>query len=89
VPEAIGFQDVLVTEADHPGVKYWWPRGHVIGWEHAHINELFHYLSAIANGSAVEPCGATFEDGYRNVVICDAIACSVRSRTREYVQFEL
>ncbi|MDA8219137.1 MAG: Gfo/Idh/MocA family oxidoreductase, partial [Dehalococcoidales bacterium] len=24
-PEALGFRDVLVTEANHPYVRYWWP----------------------------------------------------------------
>jgi predicted dehydrogenase len=89
VPDAVGFQDVMVTEAEHPSVKYWWPRGHVIGWEHAHINELYHFLTAIANNTEVGPCGATFEDGYRNVVICDSMAHSAKTGNRVIIQFEL
>jgi len=26
-----GFQNVLVTEAQHPYLKFWWPRGHILG----------------------------------------------------------
>jgi len=29
-----GFHDVLVTESYHPFWEYWWPHGHIIGWEH-------------------------------------------------------
>jgi len=30
-------------------------------------------LDAIVNDKSVAPYGATFEDGYKNAVICDAI----------------
>ena len=37
---AQGFRRVLVTEADHPFWKYWWPHGHIIGWEHTFVHEI-------------------------------------------------
>ncbi len=70
---AQGFRQVLVTEADHPFWKYWWPHGHIIGWEHTFVHELTHLLDAIVNDTAVAPYGADFEDGYRAAVICDAV----------------
>ncbi|MCC6856731.1 MAG: gfo/Idh/MocA family oxidoreductase, partial [Microbacteriaceae bacterium] len=88
VPEAVGFQDVSVTEADHPFAKAWWPRGHVIGWEHAHVNELNHLLECIARDTPVGPYGATFEDGYRNAVICDAVQESAQRGVRVAVSYE-
>ncbi len=88
VPDAIGFQDVSVTETDHPFAKAWWPRGHIVGWEHAHINELNHMLEAIALDKPVGPYGATFEDGYRNAVICDAVTESAQRGVRVPIRFE-
>jgi predicted dehydrogenase len=88
-PDASGFQDVMVTEANHPFAKAWWPRGHIVGWEHAHINEIYHLLEAIALDRDVGPFGATFEDGYRNAVICDAVAASVSSGARVPIRFDL
>ena len=89
VPDVIGFQDVIVTEPDHPFMKVWWPRGHIVGWEHAHVNELHHLVEAIALNKEVAPYGATFEDGYRNAVICDAITESGESGQRVPIRFEL
>ncbi len=89
VPDVVGFQDVNVTEAEHPFAKVWWPRGHIVGWEHAHVNELHHLIEAIALNKDVAPYGATFEDGYRNAVICDAISEAVQTGTRVPVRYEL
>jgi predicted dehydrogenase len=68
-----GFHTVLVSEAYHPFWKYWWPQGHIIGWEHTFIHEITHLLDAIVNHTPVAPYGADFMDGYKNAVICDAI----------------
>ena len=76
VKETRGFTDVLVTEAYHPFWSNWWPHGHIIGWEHTFVHEIAHFLDAIVNNKEVAPYGATFEDGYRNAVICDAIVQS-------------
>jgi predicted dehydrogenase len=74
--ETQGFTDVLVTEAYHPFWEYWWPHGHIIGWEHTFVHEITHLLDAIVNNKSVAPLGADFEDGYKNAVICDAIVKS-------------
>jgi predicted dehydrogenase len=87
-PDLSGFQDVLVTEPDQPFVRYWWPRGHILGWEHAHINELHHMVAAIANGTDVGPDGATFEDGYRAAVVAEAIAEAATSGSRVEVRYD-
>jgi predicted dehydrogenase len=71
--ETQGFHNVLVSEAYHPFWKNWWPHGHMIGWEHTFIHEISHLLDAIVNNGEIAPFGATFEDGYKNAVICDAI----------------
>lgn len=77
--ETQGFHNVLVSESYHPYWEYWWPHGHMIGWEHTFIHEITHLLDAIVNDHNIEPIGATFEDGYKNAVICDAILQSAES----------
>lgn len=78
--ETRGFHDVLVTEGYHPWWGNWWPHGHIIGWEHTFVHEITHFLDCIVNNKEVAPFGATFEDGYRTAVICDAILKSSASR---------
>lgn len=68
-----GFHDIIVTEGEHTLFKEWWPTGHTLGWDHTFIHEWKHFLDAIVNDKAVDPYGATLEDGYRNTVICDAM----------------
>lgn len=68
-----GFQNVMVTEGTDPWIKNWWPPGHIIGWEHTFVHEIYHLLDCIVNGKEVGPEGATFEDGYNACVVADAI----------------
>ena len=46
------------------------------------MHELHHLLTAIATDRSVAPLGATFDDGYRCAVVCDAILESARSGRR-------
>jgi predicted dehydrogenase len=77
--ETRGFHNVNISESYHPYWENWWPQGHIIGWEHTFVHEFHHFFGAIFGKNAVAPWGATFEDGYRNAVICDAIVESARS----------
>lgn len=83
-----GFHNVLVTEAHHPYWENWWPHGHIIGWEHSFVHEFDHFFRAIVNNTDVSPYGATFVDGYRNSVICDAILASAQSGKRVDITYE-
>jgi predicted dehydrogenase len=82
-----GFRTILVSEADHPFWEWWWPHGHMIGWEHSFVHEIHHLLTAIAGAGDGAPHGATFEDGYRAAEVCDAIVRSSESGRREDVRF--
>lgn len=77
--ETRGFHNALISESYHPYWENWWPHGHMIGWEHSFVHEFHHFFDAIVNNKPVAPWGATFEDGYRNAVICDAIVKSAQS----------
>ena len=85
--EAQGFRQVLVTEANHPFMEWWWPPGHILGYEHTFVHEIHHLLSAIAGDGEVGPYGADFEDGYRAAEVCDAIVRSSESGRREEISY--
>lgn len=83
-----GFHNVLVSEPFHPYWENWWPQGHMIGWEHSFVHEFDHFFRAIVNNTDVAPYGATFVDGYRNSVICDAILESASTGRRVDIRYE-
>jgi predicted dehydrogenase len=85
--ETQGFHNVLVTEGHHPWISNWWPHGHIIGWEHTFVHELTHFLDCIVNNNSVDPIGATFEDGYRAAVICDAILESAQAKRQVEISY--
>jgi len=80
-----GFTTVKVSDPDMPFWSWWWPPGHMIGWEHTFVHEIHHLLSAVREDGDVAPYGATFEDGYRAAEVCDAILRSAESGEREDV----
>jgi len=82
VPGGGGLREIHVTDLDHPYGGDWWPPGHGLGWEASLVHELHHLLTAIATDRSVAPLGATFDDGYRCAVVCDAILESARSGRR-------
>lgn len=81
-----GFRQVDVTNTGHPFATRWWPR-HPLGWDQTFVHELAHMLDAIAGNGAIAPYGATFEDGYRAAMICDAIAASAQSGSRVRIEY--
>ncbi len=85
--ESQGFHHVLVSEPYHPFWQHWWPQGHMIGWEHTFIHEISHLLESIVNDQPLAPYGATFEDGYKTSVICDAILSSAESGRRVDIHY--
>jgi len=82
-----GFRTVLVTEPEHPFMDFWWPAGHIVGWEHSFVHELHHVLTAIRTGGDIAPHGATFEDGYRASEVADAMLRSSREGTRQAITY--
>jgi predicted dehydrogenase len=87
VADETSFRRVLVTEPEHPYLRFWWPPGHIVGWGDTFTHELAHMLEAIAGQHGVAPHGATFEDGYRCAEVCDAIVRSAESGRREAITY--
>jgi predicted dehydrogenase len=85
--ETQGFHKVLISEAYHPWWENWWPHGHIIGWEHSFVHELAHLLDCIVKDNDVAPWGATFVDGYRAAVVCDAILESADKRQHVDIKY--
>jgi len=61
----------------------WWPPGHIVGWGDTFTYEYLHLLQAITGDGTVAPLGATFEDGYRCALVCDAVVRSSESGRTE------
>ncbi len=72
-----GFRDILATDGSHPYAGRWWPAGHIIGYEHTFVNTFADFVDAVATGKSVQP---TFEDGYRNECVLDAVMESAKTR---------
>ncbi len=81
--ETRGFHCINVTESYHPYYEYWWPHGHIIGWENTFVHIAYNMVNAIVENKPLEPYVATFEDGYRTAVICDAMLKSAETGKKE------
>ncbi len=77
-PNQRGYETRLVTDETDPYVDHWWPPGHVLGWEHAIINENFEFLRSIDRGDTYQP---NFEAGVAVQRLLDAIARSDETDT--------
>ncbi|MCL4384819.1 MAG: Gfo/Idh/MocA family oxidoreductase [Actinobacteria bacterium] len=83
-----GFHCINVTESYHPYYESWWPHGHIIGWENTFVHTAYNMINAVTQDKPLEPYVATFEDGYRNAVICDAMLKSAETGKKELCIFE-
>lgn len=83
-----GFHNVSVTESFHPYYDKWWPHGHIIGWGNTFVHTALNMVNAVIEDKPLEPYVGTFEDGYRNAVICDAMLKSAQTGKKELCVFE-
>lgn len=74
-----GFRTIHCTESIHPYAGAYWPAGHGIGYEHTFINLMHAFMQGISTNTNPSP---SFEDGYRNQVVLDAIAKSALNGAR-------
>jgi predicted dehydrogenase len=85
--ETQGFHAVDVTEEFHPYGGTWWPQGHILGWENTFVHQAYHIVDAAVNGTELSPYVATFEDGYRAAVVCDAIIKATETGRRQEIVY--
>ncbi len=73
-----GFKTIQVTEGVHDYAANWWPVGHTIGYEHTFVHEIYEFIQAITNDTAIVP---DFYDGYMCNVLLDGIEQSIKEQT--------
>lgn len=77
-----GFRTIQVTGKGYPYMEGWWPKGHIIGYEHTFTHTVLDLLRAVAEGRLPTP---NFEDGVRNQLVLDAVERAAGSRKWESV----
>lgn len=65
-----GWKTILVTEPVHPYVGGWWPSGHVIGWQHTFVHQVYELMNGIAEGKNPAP---NFYDGLKCQCVLEAV----------------
>jgi predicted dehydrogenase len=76
--EIQGSHNVLVTGADHPYAKHFWPPGHIIGYEHTFITTLVDFLECAAKDGAFHP---NFNDAAEVQRLLGAVEESAKTRS--------
>ncbi|MFY9177318.1 MAG: Gfo/Idh/MocA family oxidoreductase [Caldicoprobacterales bacterium] len=72
-----GFRLIQATEDVHPYADAWWPVGHVIGYEHTFVHEMYEFIEAIAKDKPTSP---DFHDGVKCSQILEAVEVSIENR---------
>ena len=75
-PGLQGFRLIQASEEIHPYMHAWWPVGHVIGYEHTFVHELYEFTEAIANDAPLNPICPDFMDGVKCSQIIEAVELS-------------
>ncbi len=65
-----GWKTILVTDPVHPFLKGWWPAGHIIGWQHTFVHQVYTLMNGIATGKNPAP---SFYDGLKCQLVLDAV----------------
>lgn len=65
-----GFRRVHATDPGHPYTKAWWPAGHIIGYEHLFVHEVYDFLSNLGKKAAPY---STFEDAVKCQRVLEAV----------------
>lgn len=72
-----GFRVIQCSEGCHPYMEAWWPAGHVIGYEHTFVHEMYEFVVAIAKDTRPVP---DFHDGVKCSQVLEAVDLSVAER---------
>ena len=76
-PDKPGFKTISCTQGCHPYFGAWWPPGHVIGYEHTFVHQVYDFVNAVATGSPASP---DFLDGAKCVAVLETVAKSLKTK---------
>lgn len=71
-----GWQEILVTNFEHPYMKHWWVPGCTIGYEHTFTNSFADFLASLEGGPAFQP---DMKSALRTQRVCEAVLHSAKS----------
>jgi predicted dehydrogenase len=74
-----GFRKILATDSAQPYLAAWWPPGHIIGYEHTFIHEIYNFILAIKKGENPSP---SFNDGLYVQTVLDAVETSAGNKSQ-------
>ncbi len=76
-PDKPGFKTIMCTQGNHPYFGAWWPPGHVIGYEHTFVHQVYDFVNAVAGDGQPKP---DFLDGARCVAVLEAATKSIKTK---------
>ena len=71
-----GWKNILVTDPPHPYMKGWWPAGHIIGWQHTFVHQVYNLMNGIAARKNPSP---DFYDGLKCQMVLEAVENSAET----------
>jgi predicted dehydrogenase len=80
---AQGFKTIIVGESVHPYMSAWWPPGHIIGWQHTFVHQIYNLCNSIGRDQMPVP---NFYDGLKCQQTLEAVETSVENH--EWVKVE-
>lgn len=72
-----GFRLIQASEGIHPYMSAWWPTGHVIGYEHTFVHEMFEFFECVVNNTPASP---DFADGVKCSQVIEAVELAAQRR---------
>lgn len=72
-----GFRLIQASEGVHPYMTHWWPVGHVIGYEHTFVHEMYEFVQSIVGD---KPTCPNFADGVECSRVIEAVELSSQRR---------
>jgi len=72
-PEFNGFNNIDINGSIYPYIDRWYYPPARLGFNDLFIHTAYNIAYAVVNDTDLQAGTATFEDGYKNAVICDAI----------------
>ncbi len=80
-PQYQGWKNIMVTDGSQPYAGAWWPGGHIIGWQHTFVHQVYNLMNGIADNICPTP---NFADGLKCQEVLEAVANS--SDTERWVK---